>query len=196
VVHARGAACSIVGDFAVIFEFEGRALVTSSENYFIAPGAQLIGEVHLGDGASVWFNAVLRADDERIEIGEGSNVQDGTVIHCDRGQPTLVGRTVTIGHRALLHGCVIADQCLIGNGAMLLDGVRIGSQCLIAAGALITPGREIPPRSVVMGSPGRVVRTAAERELAMIEHAARSYQQRIARYRADPALCAVSRGPR
>jgi carbonic anhydrase/acetyltransferase-like protein (isoleucine patch superfamily) len=172
----------------VIFEFEGSRLVTRSENFYVAAGAQLIGNVRLGDGASVWFNAVLRADDERIEIGDGSNVQDATVIHCDHEQPTLVGRNVTIGHRVLLHGCVIADECLIGNGAMLLDGVRIGARCLIAAGSLIAPGKIIPEGSVVMGSPGRIVRASGERELRMIEGAARYYQQRIGRYRAEPAL--------
>jgi carbonic anhydrase/acetyltransferase-like protein (isoleucine patch superfamily) len=172
----------------VIFEFEGKRLVTASENFYVAPGAQLIGDVRLGDGASVWFNAVLRADDERIEIGDGSNVQDASVIHCDRDQPTRLGRNVTIGHRVLLHGCVIADACLIGNGAMLLDGVRIGANCLIAAGSLVTPGKEIPAGSVVMGAPGRVVRPIGERELSYIERAARYYQERIRRYRAEPAL--------
>lgn len=179
----------------MIFEFEGKRLVTRSDYYYVAAGAQLIGDVHLGDGASVWFNAVLRADDERIEIGDGSNVQDATVIHCDRDQPTLVGRGVTIGHRVLLHGSVIAEECLIGNGAVLLDGVRIGAHCLIAAGALVTPGKEIPAGSVVMGSPGRVVRPTGERELQMIEGAARYYQQRIRRYRAEPGLRAGALGP-
>lgn len=179
----------------MIFQFEGKRLATRSDNFYVAAGAQLIGEVLLGDGASVWFNAVLRADDERIEIGDGSNVQDATVIHCDRDQPTLVGRNVTIGHRVLLHGCVIADECLIGNGAVLLDGVRIGARSLIAAGTLITPGKEIPAGSVVMGSPGRVVRPSGERELKMIEGAARYYQQRILRYRAEPGLRAGALGP-
>ncbi len=179
----------------MIFEFEGKRLVTASEDFYVAPGAQLIGDVHLGDGASVWFNAVLRADDERIEIGAGSNVQDASVIHCDREQPTVLGRNVTIGHRVLLHGCVIADECLIGNGAMLLDGARIGARCLIAAGSLITPGKEIPPGSVVMGSPGRVVRPIGARELAMIEGAARYYRERIRRYRAEPGLRAGALGP-
>ena len=172
----------------MIFEFEGKRLVTATDNYYVAEGAQLIGDVHLGDGASVWFNAVLRADDERIEIGDGSNVQDASVIHCDRDQPTLIGRNVTIGHRVLLHGCVIADECLIGNGALLLDGVRIGAHCLVAAGSLIAPGKEIPAGSVVMGSPGRIVRATGARERAMIEGAARYYQQRIRRYLAEPGL--------
>jgi carbonic anhydrase/acetyltransferase-like protein (isoleucine patch superfamily) len=169
----------------VIFELEGRRLVTSSEHFYVAPGAQLIGDVRLGDGASVWFNAVLRADDERIEIGDGSNVQDGTIVHCDHGQPTLVGRGVTIGHRVLLHGCTIGDDSLIGNGAMLLDGVRIGAGCLIGAGALVTPGKEIPSGSVVLGSPGRIVRQVGERERALIERGARSYQERVERYLAE-----------
>ena len=178
----------------MIFQIESKRLVTASDNYYVAPGAQLIGDVHLGEGASVWFNAVLRADDARIDIGDGSNVQDATVIHCDHEQPTLVGRNVTIGHRVLLHGCLIGDECLIGNGAMLLDGVRIGTRCLIAAGALITPGKEIPAGSVVMGAPGRVVRLTAERELALIERAAHSYQERIRRYRAEPGLRAGAPG--
>lgn len=178
----------------MIFEFEGKRLVTATDYYYVAEGAQLIGDVHLGDGASVWFNAVLRADDERIEIGDGSNVQDASVIHCDRDQPTLLGRNVTIGHRVLLHGCQIADECLIGNGALLLDGVRIGARCLVAAGSLITPGKDIPAGSVVMGSPGRVVRATGERELGMISAAARYYRERIRRYRAEPALRAGAAG--
>ena len=177
----------------MIFEFAGKRLVTASANYYVAAGAQLIGDVRLGEGASVWFNAVLRADDERIEIGAGSNVQDGTVIHCDAELPTLVGRNVTIGHRVLLHGCVIADECLIGNGAMVLDGVRIARHCLIGAGALLTPGKEIPEGSVVMGSPARIVRPTGARELAMIERGARSYQERIRRYLAEPGLRDASR---
>ena len=172
----------------MIFEFEGGRLVTASDNYYVAPGAQLIGNVRLGEGASVWFNAVLRADDDRIEIGDGSNVQDGTIIHCDHEQPTLVGRNVTIGHRVLLHGCTVGDDSLIGNGAMLLDGVRVGAGCLVGAGSMITPGKEIPPGSVVLGSPGRVVRAVGERERAMIARGAHSYQERIRRYLATPGL--------
>ena len=172
----------------MIFEFEGGRLVTASANYYVAPGAQLIGSVRLGEGASVWFNAVLRADDDRIEIGDGSNVQDGTIIHCDHEQPTLVGRNVTIGHRVLLHGCTVEDDSLIGNGAMLLDGVRVGAGCLVGAGSMITPGKEIPPGSVVLGSPGRVVREVGEKERALIARGARSYQERIRRYLATPGL--------
>ena len=169
----------------MIFELEGRRLATASDHFYVAPGAQLIGDVRLGDGASVWFNVVLRADDARIEIGDGSNIQDGTIVHCDLGEPTLVGRNVTVGHRVLLHGCTIGDDSLIGNGAMLLDGVKIGAGCLIGAGALVTPGKEIPPGSVVLGAPGRIVRQVGDRERAMIERGARSYQERIGRYLAE-----------
>jgi carbonic anhydrase/acetyltransferase-like protein (isoleucine patch superfamily) len=172
----------------VIYAFEGKRPVMAAARCYIAPGAQLIGDVRLGDAASVWFNAVLRADDEFIEIGAGSNVQDGTVIHCDQGMPTIVGRNVTIGHRVLLHGCTIGDDCLVGNGAIVLDGVRIGGHCLIGAGSMLTPGKEFPDRSVVMGAPARVVRPVGAREVALIERAARSYQQRVQRYLAEPGL--------
>ena len=177
----------------MIYRFEGRGLTTASENYYVAPGAQLIGDVRLGEGASVWFNAVLRADDARIEIGAGSNVQDASVIHCDHEQPTLIGSRVTVGHRVLLHGCTIGDDSLIGNGAIVLDGVRIGSRCLIGAGSMLTPGKVFADGSVVMGSPARVVRPVGERELQMFAHAAQSYQERIQRYLAEPALRAASR---
>jgi len=172
----------------VIHDFEGKRAVMASTRFYIAPGAQLIGDVRLGDSASVWFNAVLRADDEFIEIGAGSNVQDGTIIHCDKGMPTIVGRNVTIGHRVLLHGCTIGDDSLVGNGAIVLDGVRIGAHCLIGAGAMLTPGKEVPDGSVVMGAPARVARPVGERELALIERGARSYQERVLRYLAEPGL--------
>jgi carbonic anhydrase/acetyltransferase-like protein (isoleucine patch superfamily) len=172
----------------VIYAFEGKRPLMATARCYVAPGAQLIGDVRLGDGASVWFNAVLRADDELIEIGAGSNVQDGTVIHCDAGMPVIVGRNVTIGHRVLLHGCTIGDDCLIGNGAIVLDGVRIGANCLIGAGAMLTPGKEFPAGSVVLGAPARVQRAVGERERAMIERGARSYQERILRYLADAGL--------
>ncbi|MFT3904713.1 MAG: gamma carbonic anhydrase family protein [Steroidobacteraceae bacterium] len=160
-------------------------LQTVGDDYYIAPGAQIIGAVTLGAGASIWFNAVLRADDERIEIGAGSNVQDGTIIHCDPGMPTLVGERVTVGHRVLLHGCTIGDESLIGNGAIVLDGARLGRHCLVGAGALVTPGKEFPDGSVLMGCPARIVRSVGEKELAMIRHGAASYLARMQRYRRE-----------
>jgi carbonic anhydrase/acetyltransferase-like protein (isoleucine patch superfamily) len=168
----------------MIHAFEGKRLQTVGDDFYVAPGAQLVGDVRLGAGASVWFNVVLRADDERIEIGAGSNVQDASVLHCDRDMPTLVGRGVTIGHRVLLHGCTIGDHCLVGNGAIVLDGAVLGEHCLVGAGTLVTPGKVFPAGSVLMGSPAQVVRAVGERERAMISHAAEAYVQRIRRYRA------------
>ena len=170
---------------AMIHALGGLRLQTDGDDYYVAPGAQLVGNVRLHAGASVWFNAVLRGDLELIEVGAGSNVQDVSVIHCDPGNPVRIGAGVTIGHRVLLHGCVIGERSLVGNGAIVLDGVRIGAGSLVGAGALVTPGKEFPPGSVIMGSPARVVRPVGERELAMIAHGARAYQERARQYRAE-----------
>ena len=126
---------------AGIYTLGERHLTTAGDDFYIAPGAQVIGSVVLGAGASLWFNCVLRADDERIDIGSGSNVQDGSVIHADAGSPTLVGREVSVGHMVMLHSCVIGDESLIGNGAIVLDRARIGRHCIIAAGSLVPPDR-------------------------------------------------------
>lgn len=168
-----------------IYTLGERRLITDGDNFYIAPGAQVIGSVHLGAAASLWFNCVLRGDDERIEIGEGSNVQDGAVIHADPGSPTLVGRNVTIGHMVLLHGCVIGDETLIGNGAIVLDRARIGRHCIIGAGSLVPPDKEIPDGSVVMGTPARLIRGVTESDLAMIANACAHYRARIERYKRE-----------
>jgi carbonic anhydrase/acetyltransferase-like protein (isoleucine patch superfamily) len=169
----------------MIHTLAGRRLRTVGDDYYIAPGAQVIGEVVLGAGASLWFNCVLRADDERIEVGTGSNVQDGAVIHADPGAPAVLGRDVTVGHMALLHSCVIADESLIGNGAIVLDRARIGSHCIVAAGALVPPDREIPDGTVVMGTPARLVRSATAADIELIRQGARHYRERIERYRRE-----------
>lgn len=152
--------------------------------YFVAPSADVIGSVRLGNEASVWFGAVLRGDNDWIEIGAGSNVQDGSIIHVDPGVPVVVGRDVTIGHGVLLHGCVIGDGALVGNRATVLDGARVGAGSLIGAGALITPNTEIPPGSVVFGSPGRVVRAVQERDLAWMRKGNESYRAKAREYAA------------
>jgi carbonic anhydrase/acetyltransferase-like protein (isoleucine patch superfamily) len=169
----------------VIYSIGSRRLETVDDSYYVAPGAQLIGSVRLGREASVWFNAVLRGDNDWLIIGDGSNVQDGAVIHTDPGEPVDVGRNVTIGHMAFLHGCTIGEGSLIANGAMVLDRVRIGKNCIIAAGALVPPGREIPDGSVVMGAPGTVVRQVSEKDLALIARATESYRLRAQEYRAN-----------
>lgn len=162
-----------------------RRLMTVGDDYYIAPGAQVIGSVLLGAGASLWFNCVLRADDERIEVGAGSNVQDGSVVHVEEGEPTILGAGVTIGHMVMLHSCRIADDSLIGNGAIVLDRARIGSRCIVAAGALVPPGRVIPDGVVVMGAPARIVREVSEADLELIRGAAASYRARVQRYRRE-----------
>lgn len=150
---------------------------------YVAPSADLIGSVRLAPGASIWFNVVIRGDTDWIEIGQDSNVQDGTVIHTDPGVPVRIGANVTIGHRAFLHGCTVGDGSMIANGAMVLDGASIGSRCLIAAGALVPPGKQIPDGAVVMGAPGKVVREVTERDLALLQRAAAAYRARLEAYR-------------
>jgi carbonic anhydrase/acetyltransferase-like protein (isoleucine patch superfamily) len=168
---------------AGIYTLGERCLMTAGDDFYIAPGAKVIGSVVLGAGASLWFNCVLRADDERIEIGSGSNVQDGTIIHADPGSPTLVGREVTVGHMVMLHSCEIGDESLIGNGAIVLDRARIGGHCIIAAGSLVPPDREVPDGSVVMGAPAKLVRQVNAQDLAMIAQGAAHYRARMRSYR-------------
>jgi carbonic anhydrase/acetyltransferase-like protein (isoleucine patch superfamily) len=125
---------------------------------FIAPGAAVMGEVTLGENASVWYGAVVRGDMAPIVIGAETNLQDGTIVHVDEGVPCTVGRRVGVGHRVILHGCTVGDECLIGMGSVLLNNVHIGSGSVVAAGAVIPEGMQVPPRSLVMGVPGRIVR--------------------------------------
>lgn len=167
----------------MIYTLGTRRVETAGDDYYVAPSASVIGTVRLGAGASVWFNAVLRGDNDWIVIGDGTNVQDGTVIHTDTRFPTVVGQGVTIGHLAFLHSCTIGDESMIANGAMVLDRARIGRRCIIAAGALVPPDKDIPEGSVVMGSPGRIVRTVTDRDLAMIARAGEVYRERSAQYR-------------
>lgn len=151
---------------------------------WVAPDAQVIGRVRLLAGASVWFGAVLRGDNEWIEVGEGSNVQDGCVLHTDMGYPLSIGRDCTIGHKVILHGCTIGEESLIGMNAVVLNGARVGRNCLIGAGALIAEGKEIPDGALVMGSPGRVVRMLDEPAIARLRLSAAGYRANAARFRA------------
>jgi carbonic anhydrase/acetyltransferase-like protein (isoleucine patch superfamily) len=159
----------------MIYDYDGRTLKADGD-YYIAPSADVIGSVHLGHEASIWFGAVLRGDNDWIHIGAGTNVQDGSIIHVDPGVPVVVGDRVTIGHGVMLHGCVIGDGCLIGNRAMVLDGANIGAGCLIGAGAVVTPNKQIPPGSVVMGSPGRIIRQVEPRDLQWITRGNEAYR--------------------
>jgi len=159
------------------------------EDTWVAADANLIGQVVLEAGASVWFGATLRADHEPIRIGAGSNVQENCVIHVDAGYPLVIGENCTIGHKVMLHGCTIGDMTLIGMGATVLNGARIGRQCLIGAGTLITENKVIPDGSLVMGAPGKVVRQLDAAAIAGLRQSARHYQDNMRRYRA--ALRAV-----
>lgn len=166
-----------------IYTLDGHA-PQIAENTWIAPDANLIGKVVIEDLASVWFGCTLRGDNEEIRVGAGSNVQENCVMHTDMGYPLLIGPGCTIGHKAMLHGCILEENVLIGMGATVLNGARIGRNSLIGAGALITEGKDIPEGSLVMGAPGRVVRSLDEAAMATLRATALHYQQNMRRYRA------------
>ena len=152
-------------------------------DFWVAPDANLIGKIIVNSGASVWFGATLRGDNEPIVIGEGSNVQENTVMHTDMGFPLTIGKGCTIGHKAMLHGCTIGDNSLIGMGATVLNGAKIGKNCLIGANALITENKVIPDGSLVMGSPGKVVRQLDDSGIEGLKYSALVYQRNMRRFR-------------
>lgn len=160
-----------------IYQFEDRSPDVDS-SAFVADSASVIGSVKLSAGSSVWYGAVIRGDNEPIRIGQNSNVQEGSVLHTDPGFPCTLGDHVTVGHQAMLHGCNIGDGSLIGIQAVVLNGAVIGKQCLIGAGALVTEGKHIPDRSLVLGSPGKVVRQLTDEDLARMQRNAEVYVQK------------------
>jgi gamma-carbonic anhydrase len=145
------------------------------DNCFIAESSDIIGDVEIDEGSSLWYRAVIRGDMNEIRIGKNTNIQDGAVIHCDSDAPTIIGNSVTVGHNAIIHGAAINDNVLIGMGAIVLNHAVIGEYTIVGAGAIITGGKEIPPRSLVLGSPGKVVRTLTEDEVKSIEKSAMTY---------------------
>ena len=159
-----------------------RPQLPAEGSYWIAPDAQVMGNVTLHKNASVWFAAVLRGDNEMITIGENSNVQDGSVLHTDPGSPLTLGKNVTIGHKVMLHGCTVGDNSLIGIGSIILNNTKIGKNCLIGANTLIAEGKEIPDNSMVLGVPGRVVRTLSEDQAAGLALSAMHYVENWQRY--------------
>jgi len=165
----------------MFYDLEDKKPKNSGENW-VAPNATIIGDVTLEKNSSVWFNAVIRGDNENIHVGEGSNVQDGSVLHPDPGCPLRLGKDVTIGHIVMLHGCTIGDNSLIGIGAVILNNAKIGKNCIIGAKALITENKEIPDNSLVVGSPGRVVRKLTDDEIGKITENAKHYQDNWKRY--------------
>jgi len=151
-------------------------------NNYIAPNATIIGDVILGRGANVWWNVVIRGDNDRITLGENVNIQDGAVLHTDEGVPLMLERDVSIGHMAMLHGCTVKQGSLIGIKAVVLNRAVVGRDCLVGANSLIPEGKVIPDRSLVVGSPGRVVRQLTDDEVAMVRGIARHYLDNAARY--------------
>lgn len=159
-----------------IFSIEGVAPdLPGEDDYWVAPGAVVLGRVTLKRNVSIWYNAVLRGDKDTITIGENSNIQDGCVIHTDPGVPATIGRDCTIGHMAMIHGATIGDNSLIGINAVVLNGARVGKNCIIGAKALIPEGKEIPDNSLVMGVPGKVVRTLDDDAAHMLTASAQDY---------------------
>ena len=148
---------------------------TLGQGVYLARGSVVLGDVTLGDNASVWYNAVLRGEINRIVIGHHSNIQDNAVVHLADDYPCIIGNWVTVGHSAVVHACTIGEETLIGMGAVVLDGAEVGRQCLIGAKALVTPGTIIPDGSLVMGAPGKVVRTMSEKERSELKHWAEKY---------------------
>jgi carbonic anhydrase/acetyltransferase-like protein (isoleucine patch superfamily) len=164
-----------------LYEIDGTA-PTLGANAWAAPSADLIGDVRLGAGASIWFGAVVRADNTPIQIGEESNIQDGAIGHSDPGFPLTVGARVTVGHQAILHGCTIGAGALIGMGAKILNGAFIGASCLVGAGALVTEGKQFEAGMLIIGVPARIVRPLTEQELAGLQLSAAHYAKKAARY--------------
>ena len=167
----------------MLFELGKYAPVTDSGEFFIAPNAAVIGRVHLGRDASVWFSAVLRGDSNTIEIGDGTNIQDNSVVHVDHDAPAILGRNVTVGHSAVVHGCTVGDGSLIGIGATILSHAHIGEFCIVGAGALITERKVFPDRSLIIGTPAKAVRDVTDEEVEMLKESAAHYAELGRRYR-------------
>jgi carbonic anhydrase/acetyltransferase-like protein (isoleucine patch superfamily) len=164
------------------YRFEDRKVVCKGD-YWIAPSAVVIGSVVLEPNASVWFGCTVRGDNETITIGENSQLQDGCVLHADAGIPITIGRNVSVGHMAMLHGCTIGDGSLIGIRSVILNGAKVGRNCLIGAGSLVAENKEIPDGSLVIGTPGKVVRQLTPKEIEFIHSASEHYVQKYKRYR-------------
>lgn len=165
-----------------IYELDG-ITPRVAESAWVAENAQVIGDVRLAPGSSVWFGATLRGDTEPIVVGEGSNIQDGSVLHADVGMPLTIGRRVTVGHQVMLHGCTIGDESLIGIGAIVLNGAKIGRHCVVGAGALVTEGKEFPDGSMIIGSPAKAMRQLTPEQIEGLRRSALHYTENAERYR-------------
>ena len=165
-----------------IYELDGVA-PRVAPSAWVADNAQVMGDVSIGEGASVWFGTTVRGDTDTITIGAGSNIQDGSVLHADDGVPLLIGANVTVGHQVMLHGCTIGDESLIGIGAIVLNGANIGKNCLVGAGSLVTEGKAFPDGSMILGSPARVVKSLSPEQIEGLRQSAKHYMQNAERFR-------------
>jgi carbonic anhydrase/acetyltransferase-like protein (isoleucine patch superfamily) len=154
-----------------------------ADGAWVADSAQVVGDVHLAANANVWFGCVLRGDSDRLSIGEGSNIQDGSVLHADAGVPLTIGKNVSVGHKVMLHGCTVGDGSLIGIGAIVLNNAKIGKNCLVGAGSLVTEGKEFPDGSMILGSPAKAVRVLSPEQIAGLLGIARHYVENAERFR-------------
>lgn len=170
-----------------VYELDGQSPQVAPSAW-IADSAEVIGNVSIGPDASVWFGCVLRGDTESMSIGEGSNIQDLTVMHADHGMPLTVGKHVTVGHKVMLHGCTIGDESLIGIGAVVLNGAKIGKNCLVGAGSLVTEGKEFPDGSMIMGTPAKVVRQLTPEQIEGLRNSAKHYMANARKFRATLKL--------
>lgn len=169
----------------MIYRLGDREVTIKGDDYYVAENATVLGSVVLENNASIWFNTVVRGDSDIITIGEGSNVQDSSVLHTDPGYQLTIGKNCTIGHHVMLHGCQIGDNSLIGINSVILNGAKIGKNCLIGANALIPEGKEIPDGSMVLGSPGKVVKELSEMQIQVIGLSAAHYVQNFKRFKAE-----------
>ena len=169
----------------MIYRLGDKQVQIRGKDYFVADNATVIGDVILENDASVWFNCVVRGDNDPITIGEGTNIQDGSVLHTDAGIPMNIGKYVTVGHKVMLHGCEIGDNSLIGINAVILNNAKIGSNCIIGANSLIPEGKVSPDNSLVMGSPGKVVKELTEKHQMIIKMSALHYVENFKRYQRD-----------
>ncbi len=169
----------------MIYTLGDRAPVFEGAGHFVADNASIIGSVRLGDQASVWFNCVLRGDNDWLNVGERSNIQDGSVLHTDEGIELNIGKGVTVGHKVMLHGCTIGNNSLIGIGSTVLNGAKIGNNCLIGAHALVTENKEFPDGSLILGAPAKVARLLSDEEIKHVRRSADIYVRNAARFSSD-----------
>ena len=169
----------------MIYSLGKKKLKESSNDFWVAPNAAVIGDVELKKNSSVWFNATLRGDNDPIIVGENSNIQDGSVCHTDDGMPLIIGDNVTIGHKVILHSCQIGNNSLIGMGSTILNNAKIGNYCLVGANTLITEGKEFPDNSMIVGTPGKIKRELTEVERNLIDLSALHYVENMKRFRSN-----------